>query len=308
MVLRLPQLLGGRRYFFSLSSSSSLGAKVTLLLFLAIQHSLLSTTLRLCITDTSTSSIPVSSVVVIWTEIGKLVISVLIVCWNDDQELKEALEVRRQASFEQIDNTRFLLQEEDVEEEVEEERDFETSVEMFESTPTPTTTNVNNLHRRKRSSTDLFNSNHNNNRKGLSINVEKAQQGTPSLSLIPPTPAPELPLSPLRSNSSHYPREISLLFPDRPIRPTTTSNESSTSKGFERWKILRDTVFFQESDRSSIVLVAVLYALQNRAQYLAVEELEFSMFQLASLIKVSSLFSLFSSTPFRGEVDLRKLV
>ncbi|GAA5963156.1 hypothetical protein JCM3765_003628 [Sporobolomyces pararoseus] len=279
--------------------------KPPLILFisLTLQHSFLSITLNQWITTipTTTTTTSSSSLIILWTEIGKIVISILIVWWKE--ELKEFVNSRRREIQEEEEVSERLIQDGDEREGEEETEDWKVQndddddeetlvVEMFESTPPEDLSTTNGkLHQRKQSSS-------NNNKKGLSINVVKAQTrgggGTPSLSIIPPTPAPEP--SPIRSTIP----EVSLLFPSRPIRAVNPSREmlsrSSILKDFrdfEWWKVLRDTVFFKESNSRAIILVAVLYSLQNRAQYSAVQELNFSMFQLACQLKipVTAMFS-----------------
>ncbi|GAA5883408.1 hypothetical protein JCM16303_003781 [Sporobolomyces ruberrimus] len=115
---------------------------------------------------------------------------------------------------------------------------------------------------------------------GLSINVDRAQSfvpATPSLAIIPPTPAPEP--SPTRIP------EITLLFP---LRPSRRREEWPTGlvelRDREWWETVRATVFGRGS--SSVAIVAGLYALQNQAQYAAATNLSVPLFQLAYQLKI----------------------
>ncbi|GAA5944809.1 uncharacterized protein JCM15063_001672 [Sporobolomyces koalae] len=227
---------------------------------------------------------PSSAIVV--TEAGKVLLSILLVARSGElseyvQQRKRAARAQQLWTLEQ-DERRLLGRDTEVDPEHEKARTIEH--EATQGGRDQVNDNTSGKQESRRASSGNL---HIPRNPGLSINVERARSfvpGTPSLSVIPPTPAPEP--SPTRIP------EASLLFPDRPLREFDTP-QTAYEQLRDRvwWQVIRDCVVGR-----SIIPVAIIslcYIVQAQLQYSASANLSVPIFQLAYQLKIpaTAMFS-----------------
>lgn len=270
---------------------------------LTVQFSMLSIALDYYATiiahdDDSEDSLPVPlpSIAILVTELGKVLVSLLLVASSG--ELRDAIKERTRIRDELL----ALAQEEE-----EEER---TTLLLEHDQPDDEDLVVVPLRGDRGGGGGLAPTSSSTPRRGgggLSINVERANASststsTPSLTLIPATP-----LAPEPSPTTRIlPLEVSLLFPSRPSSQSQGRRDCDSSscwammlndiRNVEWWHVVKSSVLTRtrrrrrrrgRCDVSSVAIVGILYALQNRAQISAATNLSVPMFQLAYQLKVS---------------------
>ncbi|GAA6013919.1 hypothetical protein JCM11491_000473 [Sporobolomyces phaffii] len=222
------------------------------------------------------------SAAIVATELGKIVVSLSLVANGGElrETMKERRKLRDEARFRQLEEEERRLLAEEQRRERERARDWERDQDVGGPNGGDNEAEVplaggTKLHQRK-SSTSLAAPKN----VGLSINVDRAKTfvpQTPSLAVIPATPAPE--------PSPTGVQEVSLLFPHRPSRePDERRTVGQDLRDGEWWSVVKASVFGRGS--SSIAVVAGIYALQNRAQYTAAANLSVPLFQLAYQLKI----------------------
>ncbi|GAA5912959.1 uncharacterized protein JCM6883_006270 [Sporobolomyces salmoneus] len=254
---------------------------------LTLHYSILSLALHYCSQARQAQFHP--STAIFFTELGKIIVSLSLIASTGElrESVKERRRIREVTRVREIEDEerKLLTLERERERERDRERDDRELADVWqnqefthgEATSLLKEETRTKIHQRKTSTTALSPSKH----VGLSISVERAKSfnptSTPSLAVIPPTPAPE-------PSPTTVP-EISLLFPYRPSRePEERRTAMEDLKEKEWWKVVRASVFGRGS--SSVAIVASLYALQNRAQYSAAANLSVPMFQLAYQLKI----------------------
>lgn len=261
---------------------------------LTLHYSVLSLVLhysRLQPASSSTTSLPYHpSTAIFLTELGKIAICLVLVAHTGElrdfvKERKRIEAIWRYREIEEEERS-LLLREREREEE---ERRRESLAGGAVGIPWEPQSNGGGakLHHRKNSSATLAPpKNH-----GLSINVDRARSfpPTPSLSVIPATPAPEP--SPTRMP------EVSLLFPHRPSREQDESRSTlEDMRDQDWWRVLRATVFGRNS--LALGVISILFVLQGQMQYIAASNLSVPLFQLAYQLKVSVIKPDFSDSCF----------
>lgn len=261
---------------------------------LTLHYSVLSLVLhysRLQPASSSTTSLPYHpSTAIFLTELGKIAICLVLVAHTG--ELRDFVKERKRIEaiwrYREIEEEeRSLLLREREREEEHRRRDGSTGAAVGITSEPQSNGGGAKLHHRKNSSTTLAPpKNH-----GLSINVDRARTfpPTPSLSVIPATPAPEP--SPTRIP------EVSLLFPHRPSREQDESKSTlEDMRDQDWWRVLRATVFGRNS--LALGVISILFVLQGQMQYIAASNLSVPLFQLAYQLKVSVIKPDFSDSCF----------
>jgi len=259
---------------------------------LTIHYSVLSLVLHYSRMQSSSSpnSLPYHpSTAIFLTELGKIAICLLLVARNGElkdfvKERKRIEAIWRYREIEEEERASLLREREREDEERQRERVNEAAGVGF-GNPMESQSNGGGakLHHRKNSSATLAPPPPKNH--GLSINVDRARTfpNTPSLAVIPATPAPEP--SPTRLP------EVSLLFPHRPSREQDESTSTlDDMMDQDWWRVLKATVFGRNS--FPLAVISILFVLQGQMQYIAASNLSVPLFQLAYQLKVSAPDSL----------------